>query len=581
MSSRVIHVTHEAVRQVGGIGAVLQGLLTARTYRQGVERTLLLGPFSDASGSVADRLGPGGRVYYSSLDGLYGGPHPEAFRQIEQRHGVHFVQGDRILIHPETRERIPVEVLLVDVRHSWPDRVNFFKFRLWSRFGLTSHRYDATGEYELYLRIAEPGYEAVRVLLGDGGPNVFIAHEFMGLPTALKVMLEGDPRCRTVFHAHEVATARLITESFPGHDTLFYNALRASRAEGRFLEDVFGPQDHYFKHALVRLAHHCDSIFAVGDLIGEELRFLGPEFSRKSISCVYNGVPAAPLSPEERSRSRSRLQDYAQGLFGFRPDFVFSHVARPVVSKALWRDFQVLIRLDPLLQRDRRRAVFFLLASQGSLRRTEADVLGMEQHYGWPAHHRLGWPDLIGSEIVLNDAVEAFNLGARHIRAVYLNQFGWGRAACGLRMPDDLDFRDLRRGTDAEFGLSLYEPFGIAQLEPLTSGALCLISSVCGCSGFLQKVGGLPASNVLVGDYTALTGGAHRAGSFREIDRRHRDAVEERESLRLARELHPRLSLDPHVQQTRLAQGYQLASRMSWDTVARDQFLPGLLSLTA
>ena len=48
-----------------------------------------------------------------------------------------------------------------------------------------------------------------------------------------------------------------------------------------------------------------------------------------------------------------------------------------------------------------------------------------------------------------------------------------------------MSFLDIRRGSDVEFGQSIYEPFGIAMLEPLTYGAICVISSVCGCAGQL------------------------------------------------------------------------------------------------
>ena len=41
-------------------------------------------------------------------------------------------------------------------------------------------------------------------------------------------------------------------------------------------------------------------------------------------------------------------------------------------------------------------------------------------------------------------------------------------------MPADMEFLDIRRGSDLEFGQSIYEPFGIAQVEPLTYGAISL-----------------------------------------------------------------------------------------------------------
>ena len=40
----VVHVTHEAVEKMGGIGAVIAGLMTADAYGENVSRTVLLGP---------------------------------------------------------------------------------------------------------------------------------------------------------------------------------------------------------------------------------------------------------------------------------------------------------------------------------------------------------------------------------------------------------------------------------------------------------------------------------------------------------------------------------------------------------
>lgn len=578
---RIVHITHEAVKKIGGIGTVLEGMLTSRTYRERIERTILMGPLQEITDDAADRLGPGGQVYYSSIDGNYGGPHPAAFRSIEEKHGVRLVYGERIFIQPETGEQIPVETLLVNLSSLPSERVSYFKYRLWQSYGLDSARHDAYWEFELYMRIAEPGYEALKHLLGVGGPNVFISHDFMGMGTILKVLLTGDPADRTVFHAHEVASARGITEGNSGHDTMFYNVLRAALSEGKSIEDIWGGQGHYFKHPLFQMASRCDAIFAVGDLIVEELRFLGPEFRHLPIECVYNGVPADSISWEERQHSRRQLQEYAAGLVGGPVDYIFSHVARPVLSKAFWRDFQLLMHLDRHLQRRGQRAVLFLLASEGSARRAEHEVIAMEESYGWPVYHRSGWPDLTGSEVGINDAVQSFNLGAKNIRAVYLNQYGWSHGVCGRRMPEAMEFRDLRRGSDVELGLSIYEPFGIALLEPLTYGAVSVISSVCGCRGFIEKTGGLNHPNVLIGDYTRLTGWNGNAMDYLWVDRRTRDRNEVVQSFQLANELNRRLSTKPSILQQRLASGYELASRMSCDAVVRDQFLPGLKRINA
>jgi len=50
----VVHVTHEAIHKIGGIGAVLHGLFTSPVYLAQVTRNILVGPFwpADERGSV-------------------------------------------------------------------------------------------------------------------------------------------------------------------------------------------------------------------------------------------------------------------------------------------------------------------------------------------------------------------------------------------------------------------------------------------------------------------------------------------------------------------------------------------------
>ena len=62
---------------------------------------------------------------------------------------------------------------------------------------------------------------------------------------------------------------------------------------------------------------------------------------------------------------------------------------------------------------------------------------------------------------------------------------------------------DIRKGSDAEFGQSIYEPFGIAQVEPLSFGAICVVSNVCGCCGFIRRAtDDREVPNVVIADYT-------------------------------------------------------------------------------
>ena len=93
--------------------------------------------------------------------------------------------------------------------------------------------------------------------------------------------------------------------------------------------------------------------------------------------------------------------------------------------------------------------------------------------YGWPVMHKVGWPDLEGGEVDIYNYLQVFNSRSRAIKAVFINQFGFDRIRCGQRVPADAEFADLRIGSDAELGFSIYEPFGIAQIETIPVRRRC------------------------------------------------------------------------------------------------------------
>ena len=111
----VVHVTHEAIQKIGGIGAVLHGLLTSPIYLDRSKRNILVGPFWPGDERGEQRLGPQGEVLYSSLDSLYRSPLAARFREIEQTFDVGIVYGRRKFIDKETGVISTPEVLLIDV----------------------------------------------------------------------------------------------------------------------------------------------------------------------------------------------------------------------------------------------------------------------------------------------------------------------------------------------------------------------------------------------------------------------------------------------------------------------------------
>jgi hypothetical protein len=568
MPLTVIHSTHEAVQKVGGIGTVLDGLLTSSVYQKAVQRSILVGPLTHPREAMA--LANQGEVLFSSLDGTGQGRVAKLLGAVEVAHNVNMVYGKR-----RFGNGAEAEVLLIDAGDVNPRKMRNFKYNLYQHFGLASDRYDHVDDYALYVDCAEATYDALVALLGQSkGPHVVLGHEYMGMPLVLKTLMVNDPRFRAIFYAHEVATMRGIVESAPGHDTMFYNTLRTFLEQGSEVTAAFGNQSDNYRHALIEKAHHCDGIFAVGDPVVDELKFLGEAFQAYPIDLVYNGLPADNIGFDERLAAWNRMRNYSAQLLGTAPDVVMTHVTRPVVSKGLWRDFRVLEHLDNLMAAQNRTGVFFVLTSAAG-KRSYQDIEYMEQVYGWPLSHRLGAPDLVGPEADIWANMEAFNGRAKAIRAILVNQFGWDRASCGQRMLEDMTFMDLRKGTDIEFGQSIYEPFGIAVLEPLGFGAVCVPSSVCGCCGFLSRVTqGQGAPNVVVSDYVSLD--SWSLSDPRAIGLAERNHLEAARGESLAWEIMGRLPNSDEDRALLLENGLALAEQMSWDAVCRDYFLPGI-----
>ncbi len=578
----IVHVTHEAVGKIGGIGAVLQGFFTCNSYLEAAGRSILVSPLFSTEGSVSNRLGDNSEVLYSSVDGLVRTGYIEAFRKIENFYNVGIVYGRRTFVDKQTGVKSSPEVLLIDITRMNSDVVNEFKKHLFERFGIRSHLYEYLWEYEQYVRLAPAAIAALKAIGAAKDSTIVVAHEFMGMPTALAAILEPTCNFKTIFYAHEVATIRRIVESHPGHDTMFYNTLKQAYEDKLYINEVFGDQNYYFKHSLVEASKHCDAVCAVGNHVVSELRFLAPEFETVDIDIVYNGIPAYQIGLAEKLQSKEKLQRYCERLLGYKPDFIFTHVTRLVRSKGLWRDLRVLEHIEREFRTQGKTGVLFLLSTETTQRRG-SDIYKMESEYKWPVAHREGAPDLSGGEANFYTAVQEFNAKSRNIKTIFINQFGFDQINCGQRMPADIEFMDIRRGSDVEFGQSIYEPFGIAQLEPLTFGGICVVSSVCGCADFVLDVAGAEgAQNLVIADYTRLN--SHKTENIKEllkINEAVRKQIEHNVSENVAMQVCSRLTKSEAEIENLIQTGYSLAKNMSWDAVVQNYLLPCLQKVSS
>jgi glycogen synthase len=319
----------------------------------------------------------------------------------------------------------------------------------------------------------------------------------------------------------------------------------------------------------------------VGDDVVDELRFLASEFETAKIDIVYNGIPAFQISVTEKLASKAKLQQYCENMLGYKPDFIFTHVTRLVKSKGMWRDLRVLEQMEKEFRTQNKSAVMLVLSTEVAQRRSR-DIYNMESAYNWPVAHREGWPDMSGGETDYYTAVQEFNAKSRNIKIIFINQFGFDARRCGRRMPTDMEFTDIRKGSDVEFGQSIYEPFGIAQIEPLTFGGICVFSSVCGCSGFLRDItNDEDVRNVIVADYTNLENYSQaEIEDLPQIDWPVRDHIEAIQSEKVAMQICSRLPKNESETESMVRTGHELAKNMSWDVVVKNYLLNSLRKIS-
>lgn len=486
-----VHITHEAMKKVGGIGAVLNGICPSKAYKSFFEKTVLYGPLFTTREEVQETVD----VLYSSMDGCDKGSYGEVFEDIRRKYNVDIVYGKRKLTDEfdGVKENI-ADVILVGIGSMNKAEVGKFKFELWQKFGIQSELYSKDWDYEQYLRIAVPFLEILNKMYGADAEFYDFSHEYMGVPSALAAVLQSATNTmarqgihKTIFVAHEVSTARFLVESSPGHDIDFYNKLRKEKGK-RSLEQVFGSQKQSPRNELIKQAVNFDRILAVSDLIKEEYLFLVPDTPAQKIRTAYNGLSIQNISIDRKRQSHKLIEEYVDSLFGFKPDVVLTHVTRLVISKGLWRDITLLYYLDEIFQSKNLKGIYILFATFVVTGRPSSDIFKMEKEYGWPVEHRYGWPDLVGMEEEIYSYLQVFNQKSKAIKGLFINQFGFNREKCGMRVPEDARFIDLRIASDAEFGFSTYEPFGIAQLETIPFGGTAILSSSCGSVSLLDEV---------------------------------------------------------------------------------------------
>ncbi len=483
-----IHITHEAAQKIGGIGAVLSGLCTTNIYQNFYHKTFFFGPLFQDKVGITDRLGPNSKVLFSSLDGIKQSIYDQKLQDIVDLYHIDVIYGQKEIFDDiDPQKKAFVDIILLGIKNIRKDLLDTFKFRLWENFRFSCEKFEQDWDFEQYLRIAIPIRSLVNIFFQDSDTIDYYSHEYMGVATCLNILMDKTEHERIIFYAHEVSTARMVTEKLTGHDISFYHLLKNDKEYEIKLEERFGSYAHFSRNELVKLASLFDEILAVGDWVKSEYLYLNPATDNSIINICYNGIPIRKISYEQKQESRKKLQTYCENLFNFTPDVIMTHVSRLVISKGLWRDISLLEELDNIFAEKKIKGFFILLSSLIGTGRPSNDILNMEKDYGWPVWHKENWPDLVGYENDVFWSLHYFNAKSKAIKGIFLNQYGFEKSQLGNRFPDETNFSDLRIASDMELGMSIYEPFGIAQIETVPYGGIAVVSRACGCAFLLEK----------------------------------------------------------------------------------------------
>ena len=520
----------EAARTLGGHSTVISAMLDDAGFKSAGTRTLLVGPLDmpydsaafDVHGDVFDvaaRLNAEILYHTTFSPRMIRSTIKEtlvtAFRKIECDHGV-----ELILLRDRRQDTHVVERLLIDFqsnislrRMNSPSLRDFLarlakEMELSIDCGLILPSPMTRGDYRYrrYLRdtvstdrteywhrdndsiygilLAQPAAESVFALLEDEETCGLIVQEPVSIPTAYASHFceNRSKKMRTIFYVNEIRpVANLVDgsvipegafESIPALDydgpmsTIIQKCVASeARVTPRHFLDL-APLRHISSHLNMKILQHAwklDRAISVSEKVRDEIRFLDRGFDKKDIQLFTPGVRCIECPATRKEQCRRLLLSYAKYTWNSSLDsentVTALRISRAVTAKGFHRDLKLMYSCAKNLQ-DQEKSVLFLLVTSWTPSDSESF-------------------DLISS---LSHQAKALCSMTSNLHIQIINQYAWPEYPERGARPTGLSRDDLLCAADVSIALSTYDSYNIALLEPLSCGAICVLSGGCGAA---------------------------------------------------------------------------------------------------
>ena len=136
-----VHITHESMKKIGGIGAVLNGLCNAKAYQDFYDKTVFYGPAFEMP-VKSSSAGGMRKLLYSSHGHYDSNDYASVFSEIVSKYNADIIYCKRKLVSEfDLSKQCTVDVVNIGVNKMNHDRIEEFKYALWKEFKIKDNLY--------------------------------------------------------------------------------------------------------------------------------------------------------------------------------------------------------------------------------------------------------------------------------------------------------------------------------------------------------------------------------------------------------------------------------------------------------